>query len=514
MSVKITKVLLLDNVDPAAKEILEKNGVQAELCKDKFSGDTLITKLQAFDAVVVRSATKVTAQVIENCPNLKIIGRAGVGVDNIDVKAATRNGVVVMNTPGGNTISAAEHTCTLICCLSRNVPAADAHVKSGKWDRKAFMGHELYGKTLGIIGLGRIGLEVALRMQSFGMKTIGYDPIVSADVAEQHNVEWLELEKLWPQVDYITVHTPLIPQTKGLVNAKVFQDCKPGVRIINCARGGIIDEDDLLAALESGACGGAGLDVFVEEPVTNTKLASHPKVVACPHLGASTKEGQARCGREMAEQFVDFSHGKSFFGVINAPALAAAASAEGSAWCQLATGLGKVSMNYAKGAANYSVSVSTAGCSLEKMGRAVKAAVCEGLVKSPKANLVNSVALAEDRGIQVSVGHKNAKANCMSLKVISEGGEFNLDGSVFDGKPAITAVDGELLSSPLVIGDKLLLCKTSCSQSKIGEVVCKLSAQQVAVKAMSATSIWIVFVTNTAFDSTVLQGTVDTVVQA
>lgn len=511
---KITKVLLLDNVDPAAKEILEKNGVQAELCKDKFSGDTLVTKLQAYNAVVVRSATKVTAQVIENCPNLKIIGRAGVGVDNIDIKAATRNGVVVMNTPGGNTISAAEHTCTLICCLSRNVPAADAHVKSGKWDRKAFMGHELYGKTLGIIGLGRIGLEVALRMQSFGMKTIGYDPIVSADVAQEYNVEWMELEKMWPQVDYITVHTPLIPQTRGLVNAQVFQICKKGVRVINCARGGIIDEDDLLAALESGACGGAGLDVFVDEPVTNTKLANHAKVVACPHLGASTKEGQARCGKEMAEQFVDFSNGKSFFGVINAPALAAAASAEGSAWCQLATGLANVSKNYAKGAAKYSVSVSTAGSALEKMGRAVKAAVCEGLVESPKANLVNSVALAEDRGVQVSVEHKNAKTNLMSLKVMFEGGNFTLDGSVFNGMPAITAVDGESLSSPLVIGDKLLLCKTSCSQSKIGEVTSKLSAQQVVIKSMSATSIWIVFVTNGTFDSAVLQGAVDTVVQS
>lgn len=513
MSVKITKVLLLDNVDPAAKEILEGNGIHAELCKDKFSGRDLIAKLKDFDGIVVRSATKVTAEVIEGCPNLKIIGRAGTGVDNIDVKAATRNGIVVMNTPGGNTISAAEHTCTLICCLSRNVPGADAHVKAGKWDRKAFMGHELFGKVLGIVGLGRIGLEVAIRMQSFGMKTIGYDPIVSAETAKQHNVEWMELEKMWPLVDYVTVHTPLIPQTRGLVNAKVFQTCKPGLRVINCARGGIIDEDDLVAALDSGACGGAGLDVFVEEPTKNVKLANHPKVVACPHLGASTKEGQARCGREIAEQFVDVTHGKSFFGVLNAPALSAAASQDASAWTQVATRLAKIAREVAKGSTKYSVEVTTSGCVLEKMGRAIKAAVCQGLVESAKANLINSTMLAEDLGVQISVVHENCKTASLALKAMSEVFAVEFSARVVDGCLAITRIDGETLQSPFVAGGTLLLCKTSSSVTKVSEVMNALFAHQIVPKALSVTSNWIIMSLDAPVNATMLEGCVEKVVQ-
>uniref|UniRef100_H2ZPM9 D-3-phosphoglycerate dehydrogenase n=1 Tax=Ciona savignyi TaxID=51511 RepID=H2ZPM9_CIOSA len=263
MAVSITKVLLLDNVDPSAKTILEENGIQATLSKEKFTADALIKELKVYDGVVVRSATKISAEIIENSPNLKIIGRAGTGVDNVDVNCATKNGVIVMNTPGGNTISAAEHTCALMCCLARNIPAADASVKGGKWDRKAFMGHELYGKTLGIVGLGRIGREAAIRMQSFGMKTIGFDPIISKEEAAKSNIDWMTLDEMWPLCDYITVHTPLIPQTKGLLNDASFAKCKKGVRVINCARGGIIDEEALLRALESGQCGGAGLDVYV-----------------------------------------------------------------------------------------------------------------------------------------------------------------------------------------------------------------------------------------------------------
>lgn len=266
--------------------------------------------IKDYDAIIVRSDTKVTEKIIKAGTNLKVIGRAGAGVDNIDTKAATTNKILVLNTPGGNAISACELTCSLITSLARNVVPAAASLKAGRWDRKLYSGHELYGKTLAIIGLGRIGKEVALRMQSWGMKTIGFDPIVSAEEAKKFNVESMDLEKIWPLADYITVHTPLIPQTKNMINGKVFSACKKGVRIVNVARGGIICEKGLLAALQDGRCGGAALDVFEQEPPTNPitlEIIQHPKVIATPHLGASTSEAQIRVAVEIAEQIIALS---------------------------------------------------------------------------------------------------------------------------------------------------------------------------------------------------------------
>jgi D-3-phosphoglycerate dehydrogenase len=259
----------------------------------------------------------VSADVIEAGKKLKLIGRAGVGVDNIDVEAATKQGVIVINTPAGNTISAAEQTCALIMSVARNLAQGHLSMKEGKWERSQFMGVELQGKTLAIVGLGRIGREVAVRMQAFGMKTIGYDPIVPAETAKQFNIEFLELAEIWPKADFITVHTPLLPETKGLLGDDVFSKCKKGVRVVNCARGGIIDEPALLRAIESGQVGGAGLDVYEEEPPTNKDLTQHPKITTTPHLGASTVEAQVKVACEVAEQFVDALTGKRLPGVVN-----------------------------------------------------------------------------------------------------------------------------------------------------------------------------------------------------
>nr|XP_039267080.1 LOW QUALITY PROTEIN: D-3-phosphoglycerate dehydrogenase-like [Styela clava] len=479
MSLKITKVLLLDNVDPAAKEILEANGI-ATLCKEKFTAPALISELQSYDGVVVRSATKVTSEILEACPNLNIIGRAGTGVDNIDVKAATKHGVAVMNTPGGNTISAAEHTCTLLCSLSRNVPAADAHVKAGKWDRKAFMGNELFGKVLAIVGLGRIGIEVAQRMQSFGMKTIGYDPLVSADTAKEYNVEWMELDKIWPQADYITVHTPLIPQTRGLLNTESFGKCKSGVRVVNCARGGIIDEDSLLKALESGICGGAGLDVFVDEPTKNMALVSHPKVVACPHLGASTKEGQARCGREIAEQFVSARDGINYFGIINAPALSADCP---TAWADVTKCLSTVIKKYMKDS-KFNLTLSTSGCELAKLGRPLKAAVCCGIL-GEEANLISAPSIAEELGIEVSIKHETGDSAECILTGKSETTTLQLNGDVRSGKPVLTGINKQILPVAFEFAGCILLYKAMSSANRIPEVVNALSSKGVDPQAMS-----------------------------
>ncbi|XP_018319449.1 D-3-phosphoglycerate dehydrogenase [Agrilus planipennis] len=303
---KIEKVFVADAVDKSCVDLLKENGIDV-VCKYKLSKEQLIQEIPNYDGLIVRSDTKVSRDVIEAGQKLKVIGRAGAGVDNIDVTASTEKNILVLNTPGGNAISACELTCTLIANLSRNVVPATASLKAGRWDRKLYSGHELYGKTLAIVGLGRIGREVATRMQAFGMKTIGYDPLVNSEDAAKFGVEFLELDQLWPRADYITVHVPLIPQTRNLINDKVFSVSKKGVRVVNVARGGIIDENALLKALEDGRCGGAALDVYEQEPPTDSvtlKLIQHPKVVATPHLGASTAEAQVRVAVEIAEQFV------------------------------------------------------------------------------------------------------------------------------------------------------------------------------------------------------------------
>lgn len=316
MALKLEKVLITDKTDPKCKEILERGGISVDV-KLKLPKEELLKEIQNYDGLIVRSGTRVSADVIEAGKKLKLIGRAGVGVDNIDVEAATKQGVIVINTPAGNTISAAEQTCALIMSVARNLAQGHLSMKEGKWERSQFMGVELQGKTLAIVGLGRIGREVAVRMQAFGMKTIGYDPIVPAETAKQFNIEFLELAEIWPKADFITVHTPLLPETKGLLGDDVFSKCKKGVRVVNCARGGIIDEPALLRAIESGQVGGAGLDVYEEEPPTNKDLTQHPKITTTPHLGASTVEAQVKVACEVAEQFVDALTGKRLPGVVN-----------------------------------------------------------------------------------------------------------------------------------------------------------------------------------------------------
>lgn len=409
MALAIKKVLISDSVDASAVKILESHGVQVTL-KTDYTKPELLQAIQGYDGLIVRSATKVTSDVIKAGQSLKVIGRAGTGVDNIDCDAATRQGILVINAPGGNTLSAAELTCAMIVTLSREIPAATMSLKGGKWDRKVFMGNELYGKTLAIIGLGRIGKEVATRMQSFGMKTIGFDPIVPKEVSREFGVESMSLDEIWPQADYITVHTPLIPQTKDLIGKASLQKCKKGVRVINVARGGIVNEDDLLAALESGHCGGAGLDVFIEEPPKNTKLIGHPKVICTPHLGANTKEAQLRVAQEIAEQFVALSKGLAVPGVVNAPSLAQTQVPENKPWADLGIALGKIAAALAGSlSSGLQVEVTTKGTELEKKGQFLSSAACIGLLNQfgqSHANFINVTVLASDAGVKAS--HKHA----------------------------------------------------------------------------------------------------------
>jgi len=471
MSLTVKNVLLLDNVDPAAEGILKENGIESTLYKEKLTEEALVAKLKDYDGVVIRSATKLNAEILQSCSHLKVIGRAGTGVDNIDIKAATNHGIIVMNTPGGNTLSAAEHTCTLICCMARNVPAANISMKEGKWQRKAFMGHELYGKTLAVVGLGRIGREVATRMQSFGMKTIGFDPMVSVESAQTSNIEWMKLEDIFPQADYITVHTPLIPQTRGLLSKETFAKCKKGVRVVNCARGGIIDENDLLEALQSGQCGGAGLDVFVEEPATCKDLIAHPNVIACPHLGASTTEAQSRCGREIAQQIVNICNGSDYFGVLNAPALAQVKRDDLKVTCDLAKSLGRIAAGMNPSKEPCEVVIQLSESTMKKAKSGVISSACVGLMGG-NANVVNSASLAAKYGHKVTVEKAEASDDVISVTVKGESSSLKLTGRAApSGGTTLLSADGAKFLTPVSLEDRVLFCRTTNKRDVIGKVL-------------------------------------------
>lgn len=487
--VGIRNILISESVAACCKKILQENGIEVTE-KQSMSKEELIAEIKGYDGLVVRSATKVTADVINAAANLKVIGRAGTGVDNVDVEAATRKGIIVMNTPEGNTISAAELTCGMIICLARPIPQAVASLKAGNWDRKKFMGFELNGKTLGIVGLGRIGKEVAVRMQLFGMKTIGYDPIIPADVTEAFGVQQMPLEQLWPLCDFITVHTPLLPSTTGLINDETFSRCKKGVKVINCARGGIIDEDAILRALESGQCGGAALDVYVEEPTKNVALIQHPNMICCPHLGASTREAQSRCGEEIAVQIVDMIKGKSLFGAVNAQALTSALAPETKPWIALGEALGEVT-KACFGKLNGPVHLQVTGTSLKQAGGYLTAAVTMGLLKGTSQsdiNLVNAIVLAKEFGVNVITEHKDTvneqdgkNTTCITVMVSSH----KICGSVHGDDPVLLGLNGTTFKQPVSLSGNLLLYKALADASTLVSVVDVLKADGIRMNSYS-----------------------------
>ncbi|PNI26448.1 PHGDH isoform 7 [Pan troglodytes] len=461
----LRKVLISDSLDPCCRKILQDGGLQV-VEKQNLSKEELIAELQDCEGLIVRSATKVTADVINAAEKLQVVGRAGTGVDNVDLEAATRKGILVMNTPNGNSLSAAELTCGMIMCLARQIPQATASMKDGKWERKKFMGTELNGKTLGILGLGRIGREVATRMQSFGMKTIGYDPIISPEVSASFGVQQLPLEEIWPLCDFITVHTPLLPSTTGLLNDNTFAQCKKGVRVVNCARGGIVDEGALLRALQSGQCAGAALDVFTEEPPRDRALVDHENVISCPHLGASTKEAQSRCGEEIAVQFVDMVKGKSLTGVVNAQALTSAFSPHTKPWIGLAEALGTLMRAWA-GSPKGTIQVITQGTSLKNAGNCLSPAVIVGLLKEASkqadVNLVNAKLLVTTSHSPAAPGEQGF-GECL-LAVALAGAPYQAVGLVQGTTPVLQGLNGAVFRPevPLRRDLPLLLFRTQTS---------------------------------------------------
>ncbi|KAK1329000.1 LOW QUALITY PROTEIN: hypothetical protein QTO34_011171 [Cnephaeus nilssonii] len=463
----LQKVLISDSLDPCCRKILQDGGLQV-VEKQNLSKEELIAELQDCEGLIVRSATKVTADVINAAEKLQVVGRAGTGVDNVDWRPPRGRASC---TPNGNSLSAAELTCGMIMCLARQIPQATASMKDGKWDRKKFMGTELNGKTLGILGLGRIGREVAVRMQSFGMKTVGYDPIISPEVSASFGVQQLPLEEIWPLCDFITVHTPLLPSTTGLLNDSTFALCKRGVRVVNCARGGIVDEGALLRPCSR--CAGAALDVFTEEPPRDRALVDHENVISCPHLGASTKEAQSRCGEEIAVQFVDMVKGRALAGVVNAQALTSAFSPHTKPWIGLAEALGTLMRAWA-GSPKGTIQVVTQGLSLKNAGNCLSPAVIVGLLKDASnhadVNLVNAKLLVKEAGLNVTSSHNPAvpgEQGCGEglLSVALAGAPYQAVGFVQGTTPVLQALNGAAFRPevPLRRGLPLLLFRAQLS---------------------------------------------------
>ncbi|KOC67756.1 D-3-phosphoglycerate dehydrogenase [Habropoda laboriosa] len=499
MSTTFRSVLISDPVADKCVELLRSHGVSVTT-KYKLPKEELIKELQNHDALIVRSETKVTSDVFDRCPSLRVVGRAGTGVDNIDLEAATRKGVIVLNTPGGNSISACELTCALISALARNVVQAAQSLKEGRWDRKLYSGFELFGKTLAVLGMGRIGREVARRMQAFGMTVVAFDPLLTHELASQLDVRKLSLDEIWPIADYITVHTPLIPQTKNLINSTTLAKCKAGVRIVNVARGGIVDEEALLNALTSGQCAGAALDVFIEEPPKNPvtlKLVAHPKVIATPHLGASTAEAQTRVAIEIAQQFLALAGKTSEYaitGIVNAPMLSAAMSDESAPWIVLAKKLGQLAARFLKGKLNVNIQSETVGNASMKEKTFVHTAVLVGILSGQTKNglnLINAPTLARETGIDVKGSHVSADEEAIVVQV--EG--HRIKGTVRNNEPLLLSLDDTAFSNGVTLDNYVSLYQASNVQD-MAQIMNAFSTKGINVRNLNANGNWMIVQTD------------------
>lgn len=440
------KVLVCDNIHSAAVGLL--NGIAQVKESGPLSEAELMECIGAYDAILVRSQTKVTAPVIEKAERLQMIARAGVGVDNIDIPAATKKGIMVVNSPEGNTIAAAEHTVALMLSLARHIPAADASMKEHLWQRKNFMGSELYGKVLGVVGLGKIGSHVARVAQSLGMTLLGYDPFVAPERAKQMGVELVTLEALYKESDYITLHVPATPDTKHMINANTLGLMKDSARIINCARGELIDPEALSEAIQAGRIAGAALDVFENEPLTESPLHSlGRKVILTPHLGASTAEAQMNVAIDVAQQVRALLEGKQVTQALNIPSMLPQVFNEVKDYFPLAEKLGYF-LGQLQTSSIESVELSFHGELAEKNTSALKIAVLHGLLSpslTDRVNYVNAGVLAKERGIKISEFRESDTqdyTNLIKVTVRSEQGTRSVAGSILgDQQERIVNID-------------------------------------------------------------------------
>src|SRR5436190_967223 len=429
-----TRIFVADDVSERGLEPLRAAGFAVEK-QTGLKADELRRALQDCEGLIVRSETKVTAELIDSTARLRVIGRAGVGVDNIDVPAATARGIVVMNAPDGNTITTAEHTIALLVTMARRIAQANLSLKSGKWERKNFIGTELQGKTLGIIGLGRIGRVVAKRALALGMKVVAFDPFVVADSTRDLEIELQPMDEVLSRADFLTVHTPLTPETRNIIGPGAFEKMKDGVRLINCARGGLIDEAALYQAIKSGKVAGAALDVFESEPPPNDHpLLQLDEVIATPHLGASTTEAQEGVAFTVAEQMRDFLLSGALRGAVNLPPIDQRVLATLQPYISLADSLGRFHAQLAKSAIR-DVRLEFAGELVDIDAAPVTRAFLAGLLRdvSARVNAVNAFLIAEERGISMTTSYVRGStaASAIRTSVRSDGGEQTASGSVF-----------------------------------------------------------------------------------
>ncbi|MCL2615438.1 MAG: phosphoglycerate dehydrogenase [Dehalococcoidia bacterium] len=461
--------------DPLAQEGVDALKQYANVdVKIKLAPEELKAIIGNYEALVVRSQTRVTADIIEASTKLIVIGRAGVGVDNIDTAAATRRGIIVVNAPTGNTISAAEHAVALMMALARNIPQANASLKSGEWKRNDFMGTEVRGKTLGLVGLGNVGSEVARRAQGMEMKLIGYDPFVTAERAEKMNVEMKTLDEIWQEADFITLHVPLIEATKNMIGARQLAMMKPSARIINAARGGLIDEEALVAAINAGKLGGAAIDVFIEEPCTQSILFSSKKIIVTPHLGASTAEAQTLAATEVVQQIIDVLNGKPAKYAVNAPLISAEVLPVMVPYMHLADAVGNL-LSYLGGGQIQNLNIKYQGevAALDtKPLKAILLGALLGRLTDERINMVNSNMEATKRGIKITE-EKQATcdnyANLISMEAVTSEGTATVSGSVMRGESHIVQINQHWIDI-MPTGSYFLLCTHKDRPGLIGAV--------------------------------------------
>jgi D-3-phosphoglycerate dehydrogenase len=440
------RVLIADKLSPAAAQIFKDRGIDTDV-RPGLERDALIKIIGDYDGIAVRSATKVTEKVIAAANGLKVIGRAGIGVDNIDVPAATAKGIIVMNTPFGNSITTAEHAIALLLALARQIPQADSSTQAGKWEKNRFLGVELTAKTLGIIGCGNIGSIVADRAIGLRMKVIAYDPFLSPERARDVGVEKVEFDDLLTRADFISFHTPLTEKTKNILNADSLKRTKKGVRVINCARGGLVDENALRAALDSGHVAGAAFDVFSTEPATENPLFGHPNVVCTPHLGAATSEAQENVALQIAEQMSDYLLRGAISNAVNFPSITAEEAPKLKPFIALAEKLGSFAGQLTETGIN-KVQVTYEGAVANLKTKALTSAAVAGLLRPilQDVNVVSAPIVAKERGVVVEETTRDTAGDyesLITLTVVTERQSRAVSGTVFaDGRPRIVNIKG------------------------------------------------------------------------
>jgi len=454
----MVKVLISDKMSPRAEQIFKDRGIDVDVITG-MSPVELKACIGQYSGLAIRSASKATAEIIAAADNLKVIGRAGIGVDNVDIKAATSKGIVVMNTPFGNAITTAEHAITMMLACAREIPQANESTHAGKWEKSRFMGVEIMGKTLGLIGAGNIGSVVADRAQGLKMKVVAYDPYLSPERAKDIGVEKVELNELFKRADFISLHTPMTDSTRGIINAEAFAQMKDGVRIVNCARGGLVVEADLIAAIESGKCAGAAMDVFEVEPAKENAMFGNPRIICTPHLGASTSEAQENVALQIAEQISDYLLTGAVTNALNMASVSAEDAPRLQPYMKLAEQLGSFAGQVTQ-TGILSVTIEYEGHVAALNTKPLTAVVLQGLL-SPMlegVNMVSAPAMAKDRDIcisEVTNERPTEYQTLISLTVKTETQTRTVRGTLFAGKdPRIVDIKG--ISMDAKMGEHML----------------------------------------------------------